>query len=359
MTKPINMDILTFQKSCVDDKWYFRYPQYPGPHCDLEMVSGAESLLNQLADGMRIVQMKLSLEHDPLASMVLHKIEETQDEQGANYQWIDPHHTAHIIWLCGVMHHVFQGYPETLYVTPIALYDNLQKAKKHFFDQALSFHTHPQISQSEWALLEDTQAWIIWEALFLWKQEAQLSNIHWYYAQVPTLQFLSFRQLLDLPEDDRFRTIGLPELYLSRTRHYPKELTIAVQDQGLAIAQSFFQQYFEGQYPWVKVLPFSTIDWVEISPTPTAIFQEDIMLKAQQITQWSMDNVDLWRRLAQKKDRMGLQLIQQPLDPITKSHLLLLEKQLQQETTTKMRTLWWEIAQHFKKKSNNNHDFTK
>ncbi len=91
------MDILTFQKSCVDDKWYFRYPQYPGSHCDLEMVSGAESLLNQLADGMRIVQMKLSLEHDPLASMVLHKIEETQDEQGANYQWIDPHHTAHII----------------------------------------------------------------------------------------------------------------------------------------------------------------------------------------------------------------------------------------------------------------------
>lgn len=353
------MNILTFQKSCVDDKWYFRYPQYSGPHCDLEMVSGAESLLSQLADDMRIVQMKLSLEHDPLAPMVLHKIEETQDEQGANYQWIDPNHTAHIIWLCGVMHHVFQGYPETLYITPIALYDNLQKAKKHFFDRALSFHTHPQISQREWALLEDTQAWIIWEALFQWKQEAQLSNIPWYYAQVPTLQFLSFRQLLDLPEGDRFHTIGLPELYLSRSRHYPKELTIAVQDHGLSIAQSFFRQYFEGQYPWVKVLPFSTIDWVEMSPTPTAIFQEDIMLKAQQITQWSMDNIDLWRRLAQKKDRMGLQLIQQPLDPITKSHLLLLEKQLQQETTTKMRDLWWEIAQHFKKKSNNNHDFTK
>jgi hypothetical protein len=62
-----------------------------------------------------------------------------------------------------------------------------------------------------------------------------------------------------------------------------------------------------------------------------------------------MDEVDLWRRMAQKKERFALSLLKNALDSEVAQALMPLEERLQEKSVSKMIQLWWDIA-HFLKK---------
>jgi hypothetical protein len=344
-----NTQIITFTQSCIDQKWYVRLPDYKGSHSDLEMVEGAEDLLSIIANGMRIVQMHVAETPIDQAPFVFHKTDETTDEKGANYQLIHNGYHAQKVWLCGVMEHVFQGFPEILYAQPLELSEKMKEIKEGFFDAAKHFRMNRQLAKREWTLLEDTGLWLLWEAMAHWTNLTQREDIGWFFGDFQVLQFLSFRSFLFLPKKDNFQENGLPERYIARTRYYPNELTIIVNDPYVEKANSFFTEHFQGQTPWVKVVPFSLIHWKDKTPQPAEYFEEDIMCQAEAITGWSMDEVDLWRRLAQKKERFSLSFLKKLLDDEVAQALIPLEENLQEKSVSKMNQLWWDIA-HFLKK---------
>jgi hypothetical protein len=113
------MQILSFQKSCIDQKWYLCYPEYRGPIADLEIVEGAELLLNELSDNLSLLKFQISTTTFEGASMIFKKLNETSDEKGANYQLYYNDFPTHQVWFCGVLEHLMGRFPDALYAKKI------------------------------------------------------------------------------------------------------------------------------------------------------------------------------------------------------------------------------------------------
>lgn len=151
------MQILTFQKSGIDQKWYFRYPDYNGPHSDLEMIEGAEQLLTIESENLNVVQFKVSTLPFEGTTMVFKKIKETPEEKGAEYQLYHHDYATHQVWFCAVLEQLYGHFPETLYVQPIDLVERIQNIQSGFFHAANHFEIDPDATEREWKLLEDTK----------------------------------------------------------------------------------------------------------------------------------------------------------------------------------------------------------
>jgi len=97
-------------------RWYIDLPEYikaGGKKADLEMVRGADILLDYVSEGKRRVKLRVSEELDFENHIHLFKYDE--DGTGAYYQ------NSEIIdldvWLCNVTKYVFGGYhPEEIYI---------------------------------------------------------------------------------------------------------------------------------------------------------------------------------------------------------------------------------------------------
>lgn len=121
-----------------ENKWYIDIPNWTGSIDDLEMVSGADVMLNIMTQGDNEIYLTISdkpFELIPLVknldnshvdiskykhpkNTILTKIKNTPDIGGAEYnfdQWcgIDYNIT---IWLCGVTEHVFSYLPDRIYI---------------------------------------------------------------------------------------------------------------------------------------------------------------------------------------------------------------------------------------------------
>lgn len=108
-----------FQKE-EDGRWYVVLPDYPGPKANLEMVLGADDLLDSIAnDGELEVNLRVSLTEREWSDGLLER-SETESDVGRFY------HTANVlcggveyageqIWLCPVMLYVFGRYPRKIY----------------------------------------------------------------------------------------------------------------------------------------------------------------------------------------------------------------------------------------------------
>lgn len=345
------MQILSFQKSCVDQKWYFRYPEYTGPHSDLEIVEGAEQLLTLLSDNLNLVQFHVSTTAFDGASMIFKKLDETSDEKGANYQLYHNNYQTHQVWFCAVLEHLMGHFPDVLYAEQVELLDRIQDIQYSFFHAANHFEIPKDLAQQEWQLLEETGHWVNWHAIALWTNYSREQDIGWHFGDIQVLQFQSFQHFFGVDVLENFRHVGLPERYLARTRNYPTELQLVVNDEFVQKAEDFFKDFFKGEKSWIKIVPFSIVNWKEMEPHESKYYQEDIMREAQQITQWPMDKIDLWRRMAQRKDRFTLALISQELDNSQKQQLHLLEEKLQMGSLSKMSKLWWDIAEFMKRKN--------
>ena len=85
---------LTFEK-WEDGRWFVVLPDYDGPQEDLEMVDGADKFLDVLTtDGLYV----------------------NVDELGGTYEVMN--HGRFLdkdIWLCNVVHYLFDEHPEDIY----------------------------------------------------------------------------------------------------------------------------------------------------------------------------------------------------------------------------------------------------
>lgn len=94
--------------------WYFFYPEWEGDISDLQMVAGADKMLDNISHGFPQVSLECSLQ--PMeASLILSLVQEPDDwGDGADYKvegkWEGQ------IWLCYVTACLFKHYPKKIYL---------------------------------------------------------------------------------------------------------------------------------------------------------------------------------------------------------------------------------------------------
>ena len=99
-------------------RWFIDLPEWPGEKWELEMVAGADVMLDILAQNEDTIHLLISTE--PFEdSSALTKIENTPDIGGARYvltEWKGMSWGLEM-WLCHVTEFVFGGIlPETIYI---------------------------------------------------------------------------------------------------------------------------------------------------------------------------------------------------------------------------------------------------
>ena len=90
-------------------RWYIVLPEWTGSKSDLEMVSGADDLLKDIAKGRSTVELTISLKKK-YGYKHLEKIANSPKIGGAIYfLGLKP------IWLCAVIQHVLGKMPKDIY----------------------------------------------------------------------------------------------------------------------------------------------------------------------------------------------------------------------------------------------------
>lgn len=100
-----------------ENRWYIDIPAWTGSNDELEMVSGADTLLDILSQGEGKINLSFS-DKSINESIVLKKIKDTPEIGGALYNLevycgIDYNLE---IWLCSVTEWIFGYLPNTIYV---------------------------------------------------------------------------------------------------------------------------------------------------------------------------------------------------------------------------------------------------
>lgn len=104
--------MLQFEKD-TENNWFIALPDYPGSHADLQMVSGADTLLNQLDigdTGSIKIAVNTMPSNDDFKLKLMFKL-----LGGGLYRCVSPLKVS-TVWLCKVVKYVFDGeLPKTLY----------------------------------------------------------------------------------------------------------------------------------------------------------------------------------------------------------------------------------------------------
>ena len=106
---------ISFEKE-EDGKWYAVIPEWPYGHEELEMVDGADELLDCLTTDNRQVSLEVETEEPSLGEYVTFTLVD-HDDYGGTYVTEDNGIEVKKIWLCNVAHFFFDGeHPETIYI---------------------------------------------------------------------------------------------------------------------------------------------------------------------------------------------------------------------------------------------------
>jgi len=92
-----------------DNRWYVDLPEWEGSKEDLEMVEGADLLLEILSNGNSDVTVKFTDEPTPFPEF--HTLTHIGDGYYNNNAW----HGPSTIWLCHVTEFVIGKYPKFIY----------------------------------------------------------------------------------------------------------------------------------------------------------------------------------------------------------------------------------------------------
>jgi len=116
------MKKLKFYKE-TSGRWYIDLPEWQGPKADLEMVEGADTMLNVLSEGNDHVWLILSEEEFDGSDKIEFIRMATEVNNGAyyslkNYMGIEMNMQ---MWLCDVTKFVFGGFPEIIYMAKESL----------------------------------------------------------------------------------------------------------------------------------------------------------------------------------------------------------------------------------------------
>lgn len=96
-----------------DGKWFVIMPEYQGLHDDLEMVDGADKLLDALTEDNLYVNLEVTTKPEYFICSTLKLI--SHDECGATYDVLDCPWFEGTIWLCNVVHEIFGEHPEEIF----------------------------------------------------------------------------------------------------------------------------------------------------------------------------------------------------------------------------------------------------
>ena len=97
-----------------DGRWFVILPEWDGDQEDLEMVEGADKMLDALTTDGMYSSLDISME-DPEDEDYFTLDIEAHDEDGAFYNVIGCDKFDGTIWLCNVMHFVFGDHPDRLF----------------------------------------------------------------------------------------------------------------------------------------------------------------------------------------------------------------------------------------------------
>lgn len=101
-----------------DGRWYVELPGWEGSKADLEMVQGADTMLEMISGAAGECLLKLSdTQFDHAELLELEHAREPNLGGGGDYllQKYEGETTLLRLWLCEVTNYVFKGLPERIY----------------------------------------------------------------------------------------------------------------------------------------------------------------------------------------------------------------------------------------------------
>ena len=101
---------LSFEKDC-DGRWYIVLDCWDGDKSELEMVAGADVMLDTLSDGSDVVTLLVDTDEPPRYDVKL-ELTTRHDIGCASYSA-----GGFPVWLCDVTLFVLGEFPEVMYVT--------------------------------------------------------------------------------------------------------------------------------------------------------------------------------------------------------------------------------------------------
>lgn len=96
-----------------DGRWYIVLPSWEGDREELEMVMGADTMLDIIAQGCNSVRISITEEYSSDSKYVLTFINE--ENGGAWYKLTSDFHSFDV-WLCHVTKFVFGYLPKIIYI---------------------------------------------------------------------------------------------------------------------------------------------------------------------------------------------------------------------------------------------------
>lgn len=111
---------LKFYKEA-DERWYVDLPEWEGSKADLEMVAGADTMLNYMSEGSDYIHLYLSEEDFEGADKLEFIRMATEIGNGAHYvmkSYVGIEFNLEM-WICDVCLFVFNGrFPVNIYISP-------------------------------------------------------------------------------------------------------------------------------------------------------------------------------------------------------------------------------------------------
>lgn len=107
----------------IDGKWFVDLPDWPGTKDQLEMMLGADYLLEYLSEGKNKVSITVSLSEFSGSNLIEFKSLATDLENGA-YYFMKLYNGIELnlnLWLCNVLLFIFNEFPSKIYFSNIEI----------------------------------------------------------------------------------------------------------------------------------------------------------------------------------------------------------------------------------------------
>ena len=105
-----------------DGRWYIVLPEWTGDRGDLEMVCGANVMLDIMAQSEFKITLSLSLSYLPYVEQTVLDLINESDEVGGGFYMMDTYKDVTYnlnMWLCDVTKFVFGYMPKVIYVSEV------------------------------------------------------------------------------------------------------------------------------------------------------------------------------------------------------------------------------------------------
>jgi hypothetical protein len=112
------MRTLKFEKE-KDNRWYVVLPEWIGSKADLEMVAGADTMLEYMAEGEDSVSLCMSMEYFENSDKLEFVRPATEWQNGSFYK-MKTYRGVELnldLWLCDVTLFVFGIFPENIFIS--------------------------------------------------------------------------------------------------------------------------------------------------------------------------------------------------------------------------------------------------